>query len=76
VNAVCDTAQDIFRLTRAQADTIEKQVIAVVKTWQDRANKQGMPRMEIQQMSRVFPSQLIKKFLSTQMYAPLAALKS
>lgn len=54
LKVVRDTAEDFYRLTRTQADALEKEVTDVVKTWQDRANQQGMPRMEIQQMSRVF----------------------
>lgn len=54
LKAVRSTAVDFYRLTPARADTIEKEVIDVVKTWQERANKLGMSRMEIQQMSSVF----------------------
>jgi serine/threonine-protein kinase HipA len=54
LKAVRNTAEDFYRLARAQADALEKEVTDVVKTWQDRANELGMSRMEIQQMSRVF----------------------
>jgi serine/threonine-protein kinase HipA len=54
LKAVRNTAEDFYRLTRAQADTLEKEVTDVVKTWKDRANELGISRVEIQQMSRVF----------------------
>ena len=47
-----------YRLTRVQADTIEKQVTDVVKDWQVRADHLGMPRFEVQQMTKVFLSGL------------------
>jgi hypothetical protein len=52
------TAEDYYRLTRAQADAIEKQVTNVVKEWKDRADQLGMPRFETQQMTKVFLSGL------------------
>ena len=58
MKAVRDTAQDYYRLTRAQANSIEKQVTDVVKEWQNRAEKLGMPRFEVQQMAKVFLSGL------------------
>lgn len=58
MKAVRDTAQDFYRLTRVQADAIEKQVTDVVKEWQDRADHLGMPRFEVQQMTKVFLSGL------------------
>ncbi len=58
MKAVRDTAEDYYRLTRAQANFIEKQVTDVVKEWQNRADKLGMPRFEVQQMAKVFLSGL------------------
>jgi serine/threonine-protein kinase HipA len=58
MRAVRDTAQDYYRLTRAQADDIEKQVTDVVKKWQDHADHLNMPRFEVQQMAKVFLSGL------------------
>ena len=58
MKAVRDTAKDYYRLTRAQANSIEKQVTDVVKEWQNRADKLGMPRFEVQQMNKVFLSGL------------------
>lgn len=58
IKAVRDTAEDFYRLTRAQADAIEKQVTDVVKEWPDRADQLNMPRFEIQQMTKVFLSGL------------------
>jgi len=56
MKAVRDTAQDYYRLTRAQANFIEKQVTDVVKEWQNRADKLDLPRFEVQQMAKVFLS--------------------
>ena len=58
MKAVRDTAEDYYRLTRAQANFIEKQVTDVVKEWQNRADKLGIPRFEVQQMAKVFLSGL------------------
>lgn len=54
MKAVRDTAEDFYRLTRARADAIEKQVTDVVKEWSDRAARLDMPRFEVQQMAKVF----------------------
>jgi len=56
MKVVRETAEDYYRLTRAQADVIEKQVTNVVKQWKDRADHLGMPRFEVQQMAKVFLS--------------------
>lgn len=58
IKAVRDTAVDFYRLTRADAHAIEKQVTDVVKEWQARAERLGLPRFEIQQMGKVFLSGL------------------
>ena len=58
MRAVRDTAQDFYRLTRVQADAIEKQVTDVVKEWQARAEHLNMPRFEVQQMTKAFLSGL------------------
>lgn len=58
MKAVRETAEDFYRLTRAQADAIEKQVTDVVTGWQDRAAQLNMPRFEVQQMTKVFLSGL------------------
>ena len=54
LKAVSQTAEDFYRLTRANADAIEKEVTAVVDGWQRRAEQLSMPRFEVQQMKRVF----------------------
>lgn len=54
MKAVRETAEDFYRLTRAQADAIEKQVMDVVKAWPERAALLGMSRFEVQQMTKVF----------------------
>lgn len=58
MKAVRDTAQDFYRLTRAQADAIEKQVTDAVKEWQNRADHLDLPRFEVRQMTKVFFSGL------------------
>ena len=58
MKAVRDTAQDFYRLTRAQADAIEKQVMDVVSQWQSRAAQLNIPRFEVQQMTKIFLSGL------------------
>jgi serine/threonine-protein kinase HipA len=58
MKAVRGTAEDFYRLSRAQAELIEKQVTDVVKKWQDRADHLHMPRFEVQQMTKVFLSGL------------------
>jgi serine/threonine-protein kinase HipA len=54
MKAVRATAQDYYRLTRAQANLIEKEVTDVVKNWQHQADRLSMPRFEVQQMAHVF----------------------
>lgn len=54
MKAVRATAQDYYRLTRAQANLIEKEVTDVVKNWQHQADRLSMLRFEVQQMAHVF----------------------
>jgi hypothetical protein len=54
LNAVRNTAEDFYRLSRNQADTIEKEITDIVKTWRVRAEALSIPRPEIQLMASVF----------------------
>lgn len=54
LQAVRDTAEDYYRLAPARAKAIEDEVTQVVRTWRTRAADMHMPRLEIQQMERVF----------------------
>jgi hypothetical protein len=51
---VRNTAEDFYRLSRNQADTIEKEITDIVKTWRVRAEALSIPRPEIQLMASVF----------------------